>query len=158
MSVRIYLVAAIFLMLMALLIMSWSLVEVVDHVLTAKGLEQKFIAKMLSAVGAIIIAIAVLDVAKSMVEEEVLRSKKLQSVKDAREALTKIMVIVSIAASIEGLIYILKAGAIDMQLLVYPAILLFTAVFIMVGLGLYQQISLQAELIEQQLKIGATDG
>lgn len=145
-------------MLMALLIMSWSLVEVVDHVLTAKGLEQKFIAKMLSAVGAIIIAIAVLDVAKSMVEEEVLRSKKLQSVKDAREALTKIMVIVSIAASIEGLIYILKAGAIDMQLLVYPAILLFTAVFIMVGLGLYQQISLQAELIEQQLKIGATDG
>lgn len=144
----IYLVAAIALTLMALLIMGWSVYEVVSHVLTPNGLETGFISKMLSSVGAIIISVAILDVAKYMIEEEVLRNKQLRTPKEAREALTKIMVIVSIAVSIEGLIYILKAGATDIRLLIYPALLIVTSVFMMVGLGIYQKISLQAENIE----------
>jgi hypothetical protein len=145
----IYLIAAISLTLMALLIMGWSIYEVVAHVLTPNGLEAGFISKMLSSVGAIIISVAILDVAKYMIEEEVLRSKQLHTPKQAREALTKIMVIVSIAVSIEGLIYILKAGATDVRLLIYPALLILASVFMMVGLGVYQKISLQAEKIEQ---------
>ena len=145
----IYLIAAISLTLMALLIMGWSIYEVVAHVLTPNGLEAGFISKMLSSVGAMIISVAILDVAKYMIEEEVLRSKQLHTPKQAREALTKIMVIVSIAVSIEGLIYILKAGATDVRLLIYPALLILASVFMMVGLGVYQKISLQAEKIEQ---------
>ena len=83
-----------------------------------------------------------------MIEEEVLRNKQLRTPKEAREALTKIMVIVAIAVSIEDLIYILKAGATDIRLLIYPALLIVTSVFMMVGLGIYQKISLQAENID----------
>tara|TARA_B100000029_G_scaffold387472_1_gene383488 strand:+ start:6561 stop:6743 length:183 start_codon:yes stop_codon:yes gene_type:complete len=59
------------------------------------------------------------------------------------------MVIISIVVGIEGLIYILKAGTADITLLIYPAILIITSVFLMIGLGVYQKISLQAEKLEQ---------
>ena len=148
-SVFIYFVAAISLALMALLIMGWSVYEVLAHVLTVDGLSDGFVSKMLSSVGAIVISVAILDVAKYMIEEEVVRSKQLHSPKEAREALTKIMVIISIVVGIEGLIYILKAGTADITLLIYPAILIITSVFLMIGLGVYQKISLQAEKLEQ---------
>lgn len=144
-STFIYLIAVIALTLMALLIMGWSVYEVVAHVLTPDGLEAGFISKMLTSVGAIIISVAILDVAKYMIEEEVVRSKQLHTPKGAREALTKIMVIVSIAVSIEGLIYIFKAGSTDLKLLIYPALLIFTSVLIMVGLGVYQKMSMKLE-------------
>jgi hypothetical protein len=147
-SVFIYFVAAISLTLMALLIMGWSVYEVLAHVLTVDGLSDGFVSKMLSSVGAIVISVAILDVAKYMIEE-VVRSKQLHSPKEAREALTKIMVIISIVVGIEGLIYILKAGTADITLLIYPAILIITSVFLMIGLGVYQKISLQAEKLEQ---------
>lgn len=146
----IYLVAAIAISIMALLIMGWSVYEVINHILIPGGLHNGFISKMLESVGAIVISVAIMDVAKYMVEEEVIRSKQLRTPKEAREVLTKIMVIVAIAVSIEGLIYILKAGAKDITLLIYPSILLLTAVFIMVGLSLYQKISLQAEKTENE--------
>ena len=103
---------------------------------------------MLQAVGAVIIAVAILDVAKYMIEEEVFRSKELRSPKEARETLTKIMVIVSIAISIEALIYIFKAGTEDIKLLVYPALLIVSAVLLIVGLGVFQKLSITAESLE----------
>jgi hypothetical protein len=47
-------------------------------------------------------------------------------------------VIISIAISLEGLVYIFKAGAEDISLLLYPALVIVTSVLAMVGLGLYQ--------------------
>ncbi len=141
----IYLMAATMLTLMALMIMGWSVYEVFAHIVNAPKLEKQFIPIMLQSVGAIIISVAILDVAKYMIEEEVLRNKELRSLKEARETLTKIMVIVAIAVSIEGLVYIFKAGAQDIRLLMYPALLIIAAVFIIVGLGLYQRLSVNAE-------------
>lgn len=141
----IYLLAATSLAGMALLIMAWSIYEVFEHALTALNHEKQFITIMLQSVGAIIIAVAILDVAKYMVEEEVFRNKELRSAREARQTLTKIMVIVAIAVSIEGLVYIFKAGALDIRLLVYPALLILTAVVLIVGLGFYQKLSVGAE-------------
>lgn len=141
----IYLLAATSLAGMALMIMTWSIYEVFEHALTAVEHEKQFITIMLQSVGAIIIAVAILDVAKYMVEEEVFRNKELRSAREARQTLTKIMVIVAIAVSIEGLVYIFKAGAQDIRLLIYPALLIITAVILMVGLGYYQKLSVIAE-------------
>lgn len=143
----IYFLAAIILILMALLIMGWSVFEVLEHMIVTGGHEPgtQFIPIMLKSVGAIIISVAILDVAKYMIEEEVFRNKELRSPKETRETLTKIMGIVSIAVSIEGLVYIFKAGEKDIRLLVYPALLIITAVFLMVGLGIYQILSVKSE-------------
>ncbi len=146
----IYLTAATTLALLALITMFWSVFEVYRHILTNPSIEEESISVMLRSVGAIIISVAILDVAKYMIEEEVFRYKELRSSKEARETLNKILVIVTIAVSIEGLIYIFKAGAEDVSFLVYPAFLIITAVILIIGLGFYQLLSIKAEQLGKE--------
>lgn len=140
-----YLIAALALAGMAFMIMGWSVYEVFTHFDTENLGKGEFISIMLQSVGAIVIAVAIIDVAKYMVEEEVYREKELRSLKEARETLTKIIVIISIAVGIEGLVYIFKAGIDDVQLLLYPVSLVLASVVLVVGLGIYQRFSLMAE-------------
>ena len=149
-TVAVYLVAALLLGLMALITMGWAAFEVYHEILGAKAVEDKFISTMLRSVGAIIISVAIIDVAKYMMEEEVLERKEKRSPREVRETLIKIMMIVTIAVGIEGLIYIFKAGAKDITLLVYPALLIVTAVIMVVGLGLYQRLSVAAEKMDRE--------
>ncbi len=146
----IYLVAATALALMALTLMVWAVSEVWHEIFVKSVVEDKFISTMLRSVGAIIIAVAIVDVAKYMIEEEVLEHKTKRSPREVRETLTKILIIVTIAVGIEGLIYIFKAGAKDITLLVYPAMLIITAVIMIVGLGVYQKLSVAAEKMEKE--------
>jgi putative exporter of polyketide antibiotics len=140
-----YLFSAILLYLMSITIMGWSVYEVVDHLQNESLTKGAFISTMLQSVGAIVIAIAIIDVAKYMIEEEVHRTKELRSIKEARHTITKITVIIAIAVSMEGLVYIFKAGTTDIMLLVYPASLLLVSMFLIIGLGIYQKLSVEAE-------------
>jgi hypothetical protein len=140
-STFIYLFAALALVGMSLMIMIWSIYEVVTYV----PIKGEFIPLMLQSVGTIIISAAIIDVAKYMIEEEVFMEKELREPEEARKTITKIMVIISIAVSIEGLVYIFKAGSKDVRLLLYPASLIVVAVFLIVGLGIYQKLSLAVE-------------
>lgn len=145
----VYLVAAVALASMALIMMVWSIYEVWHEIFNKSVGEDKFISTMLRSVGAIIIAVAIVDVAKYMIEKEVLEHKEKRTPKEIRETLTKVLIIVTIAVGIEGLIYIFKAGAKDITLLVYPAILILTSVIMIVGLGVYQKLSVAAEKMEK---------
>ena len=107
--------------------------------------KAEFIPAILQSVGAIIIAAAIIDVAQYMIEEEVFQDKELRDPKEARKTITKIMVIIAIAVSIEGLVYIFKAGTKDLQLLVYPALLIFVSSMSIVALGVYQKFSVSIE-------------
>lgn len=140
----IYLFAATALTIMALSIMAWSVYEVFEIGMDF-SLKSEFVLVMLQSVGAIIIAVAILDVSKYMIEEEVFRSKELRSPREARETITKIMVIVAIAVSMEGLVYIFKAGTEDIRLLLYPTCLILVSVIVIVCLGLYQKLSTSVE-------------
>lgn len=140
-----YLIAAILLVTMAAMIMWWSVYEVVAHFNRENLLRGQFISTMLQSVGSIVISVAIVDVAKYMVEEEVYRNKELRSLTEARETMTKIIVILSIAVGIEGLVYIFKAGIRDITLLLYPAALLLVSVSLLIGLGVFQRLSQSAE-------------
>ncbi|MEJ2181763.1 MAG: hypothetical protein P8Y28_15395 [Gammaproteobacteria bacterium] len=144
-----YLFAALVLFGMAFTIMGWSIYEVIAHFHKENLLKGEFISIMLQSVGAIVISVAIIDVAKYMVEEEVYRNKELRSLKEARETMTKIVVIISIAVGIEGLVYIFKAGTKDVTLLLYPASLVVVSVVLIVGLGLFQKLSLDVEKSER---------
>lgn len=101
--------------------------------------------ELLSFVGFLIIAVAIFDVGLYLLEEQALKERKLRTPGEIRQSLTKFMVIIVIAVSLESLINVLKASTSDMRLLTYPSILLFVAVLLMVGLGLYQRFSNLAE-------------
>jgi len=123
--------------------MGWSVYEIVNNFLVEN--KDEFIPLILQSVGAIIIAAALIDVAQYMIEENVFHDKELREPKEARKTITKIMVIISIAVSIEGLVYIFKAGTKDLQLLIYPAVLILVSSISIVALGIYQKLSITIE-------------
>lgn len=140
----IYLLFAVILTAISLAILWWSTTEVIDSVNHYVN-KKEFILVMLQSVGTVIISIAILDISKYMIEEEVFKNKELREPREARRTLTKIMTIIAIAVSIEGLVYIFKAGTSDMHLLIYPAMLILTAVCVIIGLGIYQKLSFTVE-------------
>lgn len=96
-------------------------------------------------IGAVIISIEVIDVAKYIIEEEIIRERELCSPEEARKTLTKIFVIISIAVSLEGLVFIFKAGTDDLSLFLYPAFLIITAILAIIGLKVNQKLSTKTE-------------
>ncbi|SDC02260.1 hypothetical protein [Ruegeria marina] len=109
---------------------------------------------LLDAVSSLVISVAVLDVAKYVMEEEVLRSRELRRPREAREAVTKFMVIIALVVSIEGIVLVFELGRSHPELLLYPIMLLCVSVIIVVGLGVFQRLSLKSE---QHLKREADD-
>jgi hypothetical protein len=100
---------------------------------------------LLNGIGLVIVAIAVFDVAKYLIEEEVLRDRELRSAREARETTTKFVVIIVIAVSLEALVFILGAASQDLSLLVYPAALLAVSALLILALAVYLRLSSTAE-------------
>jgi hypothetical protein len=108
---------------------------------------------LLNGIGLVVVSLAVFDVAKYLMEEEVMRNRELSSMPEARQTLTKFIVIIVIAVTMEALVFVLGAGSKDLSLLVYPATLLAVASGMVVALGVYLRLSGN---VEQRLD-GDTD-
>ena len=143
-----HLLAALSLLALSLTIMGWSVYDVISNFKDSV----EFIPLVLHYVSAIIIAAAIIDVAQYMMEEEVFLNKELRDPEEARKTITKIIVIITIAVSIEGLVFIFKAGIQDLTLLLYPALLIVAAAILIVALGVYQKLSLSIEKEEKEYK------
>lgn len=107
--------------------------------------EENITLAILQWVWSVVIWVAIADVAKYMYEEEIVKNKELTRAKEARETLTKIIVIISIAVAIEGLIYIFKAWIQDIRLLVYPSILIISSSIMIVGLWIYHKLTVNVD-------------
>ena len=142
----VHLFAALILIALSLIIMGWSVYEVISNIKE----EAEFVPLMLQSVGVIIIAAAIIDVAQYMIEEEVFLNKELRDPEEARRTITKIIVIITIAVSIEGLVFIFKAGTKDLTLLLYPALLIAASSILIVALGVYQKLSATIEKVEKE--------
>lgn len=142
----VHLFAALILIVLSLIIMGWSVYEVISNIMGGTD----FIPLILQSVGAIIISAAIIDVAQYMMEEEVFMNKELRDPEEARRTITKIIVIITIAVSIEGLVFIFKAGTKDLTLLLYPALLIAVSAILIVALGVYQKLSATIEKVEKE--------
>jgi archaellum biogenesis protein FlaJ (TadC family) len=100
---------------------------------------------LLSAIGYVVIAMAVFDVAKYFIEEEVIRGRELREAAEVRRTLTKFVSTIAIAVFIEGLVIVFQASKEDLPTMIYPTALLLTATLIVVGLGVFQRLSADVE-------------
>jgi L-asparagine transporter-like permease len=100
---------------------------------------------ILAAIGYVVIAMAVFDVAKYFIEEEVIRGRELREAAEARRSLTKFVSTIAIAVFIEGLVITFQASKDDLPTMLYPTALLLTAILIVVGLGVFQRLSAEVE-------------
>ncbi len=140
-SATLYAIAAAALTLIALVMIARAGVLIWHAVDRGEGIE----VELLDAVGLVIVAVAVFDVSKYLVEEGVIRRQELRAPHEARAALTKFLSIIIIAISLETLVFIFGAGRTDMTLLLYPALLFLGVVLAPIALGLFQRLSREAE-------------
>ena len=96
---------------------------------------------LLDAVGFIVIGTAVFDVSRFLLEEEVLKVHGEESSLKQKNTLIKFLVIITIAISLEALVFVFTAAKQDISLLMYPSFLLLTAVLLVIGLGVYQKMT-----------------
>lgn len=130
-----FLVATIALMLFAGLLLLWAIAEVAIAVANFR------VKGVLDGIGLAIIGFAVIETAKFVAEEEILRDKELRSAVESRRSLTKFITIIVIAATLEALVMIFKASRANIEEAVYPAILFMAAMIALVSLGSYQWLS-----------------
>ena len=135
-------VASVTLMLLALALVGFGAFELVS------ALSQDWHEggnAILTAIGYVVIALAVFDVAKYFVEEEVLRNRSLVTTSDVRRSLTKVISTIAIAVFIEGLVIVFQVSKHDVDKMPYPTALLATAILIVLGLGAYQRLNVEVE-------------
>jgi hypothetical protein len=97
---------------------------------------------MMNGVGLLIGSLAIVDVAKFVIEENVVREREMRSPAEARRSLTKFMTIIIIALSLEAVVGIFEAGREkNFEAMVYPVTVMAAAVFALVGLGAFQFLS-----------------
>ena len=128
-------VATVFLMLLAVVLLLGAVWEVGSAILHGDVLG------VLESAGLVIIGFAIIETAKFIAEEELLRDKELRSAVESRRSLTKFITIIVIAASLEALVMIFETSRTDVTRAVYPAALFAAAMFALLALGAYQWLS-----------------
>jgi hypothetical protein len=101
--------------------------------------------KILDEVGLIVFSMAVVDVGKYLMLEEVLRRERAHNPEQSRKTLTKFAIIISSALSLEGLVLTIEVAKQDVTKLLYPVTVLLTATFYIIGIGIYQKLNASAE-------------
>ncbi|WP_062206371.1 hypothetical protein [Aureimonas sp. AU12] len=135
-------IASVVLMLLALALIVyagsgvWDSFRVPDRDIGKTALE---------AVGFTVIAIAVFDVGKYLLEEEAIRGREMRNTGEARRSLTKFISTIIIAVLLEALVTVFEAGKEDPRLMIYPTLLLLAGAVLIVGLGVYQWLSASSE-------------
>lgn len=118
--------------------------------------EAPVLSAMLHAVGLVIIALAVSDVGKFLLEEELGRERELETTGEVRRMLTKFMTIIIIAASLHTLVFLFEAGRQGVEGLIYPSALLVAVAVLLAVLGLYQRLASAIEH-EHRQDLGANE-
>jgi hypothetical protein len=103
------------------------------------------IISILNSVSYIIISLAIFDISRSIVEEELIHERVFTSISEARKTLTKFIVVIVIAISLESLILIILASKEKMENLIYPCLLMLTSSITIICLSVYQKNSVTAE-------------
>lgn len=125
-----------------LMALSLTLLVIAGWRLSASVLAgQALLNPTLESIGLVTIAIAVYEVGKFLIEEELIHERQRRSMVEARRSLTKFFTIVIITLSIESIVLVFETKLERITDLIYPTGLMAVAVAAMIGLGLFMWLS-----------------
>jgi len=98
------------------------------------------------------LALAVFDLGKTTLEEEVLMHKDIFRHSSTRRTITRFIAAILIAVSIEGLLLMFKTALGDGEHLLHAVAMMLASVGLLIGLGLYVYLGAKAEAVLAQLR------
>jgi hypothetical protein len=104
----------------------------------------------IEAIGLLAIAVVSLQISQTIAEEEVVRDAHISAPTRVRRYLSRFMVVVVVALSIEGLVATFKALHEDPELLPHAASVLVAAGILLAGWGVFIRLNKSAEELEPE--------
>ena len=114
------------------------------------GLDRASAQAIIEAVGLLTAAVVALQIAETIVEEEVIRSADISAPTRVRRFLSRFFVVVVVALAIEGLVATFRALHEDPAQLPYAASILFAAGVLLAAWGLFVHLNRSAEELEPE--------
>ncbi len=106
--------------------------------------------EIIEAIGLLAIAVVALQIAQTIVEEEVVRDSHVSAPTRVRRYLSRFLVVVVVALSIEGLVAVFKALHENPLLLPHAASVLVAAALLLAGWGIFIKLNRAAEDVEPE--------
>jgi hypothetical protein len=104
----------------------------------------------IEAIGLLAVAVVSLQIAQTITEEEVVRNAHISAPTRVRRYLSRFMVVVVVALSIEGLVATFKALHEDPELLPQAASVMVAAGILLAGWGVFIRLNKSAEELEPE--------
>jgi hypothetical protein len=115
-----------------------------------QGLDEKSAQAVIEAIGLAAIAVVSLQIAQTIVEEEVVREAHVSGPTRVRRFLSRFLVVLIVALAIEGLIATFKAIHEDMDQLVQAGVLIISVGALLAGWGAFIRWNVPAEELEPE--------
>lgn len=115
-----------------------------------QGLDEKSSQAVIEAIGLVAIAVVSLQIAQTIVEEEVVREAHVSGPTRVRRFLSRFLVVLIVALAIEGLIATFKAIHEDMSELPQAAAIVAAVGLLLAGWGAFIRWNVSAEELEPE--------
>lgn len=116
----------------------------------AAGFDQAAAQGIIEAVGLVAAAVVALQIAETIVEEEVIRDADISAPTRVRRFLSRFFVVVIVALAIEGLVATFKALHENLEQLLYAAALLIAVGVLLAAWGYFIRLNGYAEKLEPE--------
>ena len=137
-----YILVSIILFMISFTIIFWSVYQIIEDVIQKSSSEIGWkLYTIMEEVAYIVFAVAVADVARYLLVEEVLHGKDKKPHAERRKALTNLILIITTAFSLEGLILTIQIAKASIEKLIYPIMLLVVSAILLIALGLYHKLT-----------------
>jgi hypothetical protein len=134
----------------AVLIVGFAVLEVAGGLLAEDADLQHRFSSVLGAVGMLTIAVAALELSQTVWEEEVQRKALMSAPTRVRRFISRFLVVVVVALSIEALTSAFRFAHEDARQLPYAASVAFAAAALLVAWGVFVRLNLKAEALEPE--------
>jgi hypothetical protein len=116
----------------------------------AGALDRNAAQQVIEAVGLLAAAVVALQIAQTIAEEEVVREAHVSGPTRVRRFLSRFLVVVVVALTIEGLVATFKAAHENAAHMLYAASMVFSAGILLAGWGVFVRMNRYAEELEPE--------
>ena len=119
------------------------------------GLDRAAAQTIIEAVGLLVAAVVALQIAQTIAEEEVVRDTHISGPTRVRRYLSRFLVVIVVALTIEGLVATFRAAQEDPAHLLYAASIVLSAGVLLAGWGVFIRLNRYAEDLEPEAMAAA---
>lgn len=147
----VYAIISIGLFLVVAVLVYLAIAEIAKFLNTSVPIESLHL-KPFSVIIYLTLALAIFDLGKTILEEEVLMHKDIFRHSSTRRTITRFIAAILIAVSIESLLLMFKSVLTGGEKIYYAVLMMFAAVGLLIALGIYVYFGAKAEKIMLSLR------